>query len=106
MAVHTRCPHWPLGRESFVLQICHQLETYQELSCTVATIHGQMGDLRPGTQIVSKRVLRALLTSSASYVYVLPHVINGMVCPTFKLAMVVSKPGESIHELRDQDSRH
>jgi hypothetical protein len=24
MATYTRCPHWPLGRESFVLKICRE----------------------------------------------------------------------------------
>jgi hypothetical protein len=32
MAIYTRCPHWPLGREWFVLQICRQSEIYRQLS--------------------------------------------------------------------------
>jgi len=32
MAVYTRCPQWPLGRELFVLQICRQSETHRKLS--------------------------------------------------------------------------
>jgi hypothetical protein len=34
MAVYTRCPHWPLGREFFVSRICREAELRQRSSVT------------------------------------------------------------------------
>ena len=34
MAVYTRCPQWPLGRESFVSKICREAELRQRSSVT------------------------------------------------------------------------
>jgi len=34
MAVYTRCPHWPLGRELFVSRICREAEFSQRSSVT------------------------------------------------------------------------
>jgi hypothetical protein len=32
MAIYTRCPHWPLGREFFVSRICREAELRQRSS--------------------------------------------------------------------------